>query len=90
MRSWEVMLVALLGLMMVVSVAVARDRASGIEAGIARTAEQRREARCQETRERSRLAEEILAGPAAPELHARQGAQVQKYDAALNVDQYCR
>jgi hypothetical protein len=90
MRPWEVVLVALLVVVVVVSVAMARSRAVGIEAGIARMAEQRREARCREARERLRLAEEIPAGPDAPELYAtRLEAQLRRYDAACNVDQYC-
>ena len=67
MRSWGVVPVALLALTLVVSVIAGRSRASGIEAGIVRTAEQRREAHCREARERLQLAEEILAGPDAPE-----------------------
>ena len=90
MRPRDVVLVTLLALMLVASVVMARSRAVGIEAGITRTAEQRREAQCREARERLRLAEEILAGPDAPELYAtRLEAQIQRYDAARNVDQYC-
>jgi hypothetical protein len=91
MRPWEIALVALFALMLVVSVAMARSHAVGIEAGITRTAEQRREAQCQEARERARLAEEFPASPDAPGPDAaRLEAQIRKFDAARDVDQYCR
>jgi hypothetical protein len=86
MRSWQVVLVVLIALMLVVSVVAARSWASGIEARIAETAEQRRETRCQAAREQLRRLEEVLTG-ATTELHAaRLDAHLQGYDATRTVE----
>jgi hypothetical protein len=90
MRSWQVVLVVLIALMLVVSVVAARSWASGIDARIAQTAEQRRETRCQAAREQLRRVEEVLTGATTELYAARLDAQLQKYDATRNVDQYCR
>ena len=90
-RSWQVVLVALIALMLVVSVVVSRSWASGIEARIAQATEQQRETRCQDAREQFQRAGAVLPDPATTELYAaRLEAQLQTYDATRNVAQYCR
>jgi hypothetical protein len=85
-RSWQVVLVVLIALMLLVSVVAARSWASGIEARIAQTAEKQRETRCQAAREQLRRVEEVLTG-GTTELHAaRLDAQLQRYDAIRNVE----
>ena len=85
-RSWQAVLVVLLALMLVVSVVAARSWASGIEARIARTAEQQRETRCQAAREQLRRVEEVLTGATTELRAARLDAQLQRYDATRHVE----